>query len=113
MSIKAWLYLIISMFCLFEIYTNYISLNELVLSGSTREYTTINLTYYYVDNGAKTALASPKYKEPQPYVTKLELYNIVITTLNIFICLLSFIFCFVWYIEENKIRLRDYLGKEK
>jgi hypothetical protein len=113
MSIKAWLYLIISLSCLYGIYTNYISLNELVLFETTREYTTLNLTYYDYETGSKLALTNPKVQESQPYVTKLDLYNIVITTLNIVICLLSFMFCFSGYIEENKIRLRNYLGKEK
>jgi hypothetical protein len=112
MNVKSWLFLIISLFCLYGIYTNYISLNELVLKDSTREYTTLTLTYYDYEKGSKTALASPKYQEPQPYVTKLEIYNIIITTLNIVICLISFMFCFSWYIEENKISIKEYFTKK-
>lgn len=112
MNIKAWIYLVVSLFCLWQIHIGYSTLSELVLNDDYREYTTLNLTYYDYDTGTKAALASPKYQEPHPYITKLELYNSLITTLNLVICIICFVLCFSWYIEENNIRLRDYLGKE-
>lgn len=112
MNFKSWLFLTISLFCIWQVGLGYSNLNEMLLTDTSKQTTTINLTYYDYDIGSKYALASKPYSESLDYFTKLEIYNIIITTLNIVICLISFMFCFTWYIEENKISIKEYFTKK-